>query len=324
MNREEFKESLLRGNTGEYSHMIVYCDRFDYTDIVCYVEYGENISKVIEHIKSLGSPGMFYIEEIYNYNLDLDKQLNEKRSYHIEPVEKSRKVIDVNEDSTNISEKLKKAIEFANKKHDGQTRKDGTPYMIHPLRVLKNVLKFKKSKYIENLLITACLHDTLEDTNTTYYELISEFGSEVASLVLELTSDSDMKRLLGKETYLKIKMKNMSSWALVIKLCDRLDNVIDLDTCNDIVFKDKYMLETIEIINYLINNRYLSNTHLDIIESIIDNLFRLCENDINNKIKVKEFNNYYSELGNINNRIYYLNKEFDEYINNCLQKKKIY
>ena len=117
------------------------------------------------------------------------------------------------------------------------------------------------------LIEAAYLHDTIEDTNASYYDIVKEFGPGVASIVLELTTDEDMKNELGKKRYLQIKLKNMSSWALVIKLCDRLDNVKDLNKCSK-DFINKYKKETIDIINYIKENRELSQTHKSIIKEI--------------------------------------------------------
>lgn len=309
MTKKEIMETVMMGATGEYSHCIIYCDHWDYTDSCRYVKYDENINSVIDNIKSGGSPGMFSIEEIYNYNLDLNKQLNEGRSYHIEPLGKPKKglekkekkelkqndMVNIQHDS-NISENLKKAIDYAAKMHEGQIRLTGDAYIKHPLHVMQNVLKYKKSKHIEELLISACLHDTIEDTSATYYDIVKIFGPQVASLVLELTADEDMKNALGKRQYLSIKMKNMSSWALVIKLCDRLDNVNDLLRCNDVAFKNKYINETIEIIDYLLENAKLSRTHIAIIEQIICLLLKLSKEDKEKTIKLAEFIEVCSEL----------------------------
>jgi len=162
----------------------------------------------------------------------------------------------------------KRALDYAIKMHSGQYRKGGLEYITHPIKVAEYVSKFKESHNIDVLRAASYLHDTLEDTNATYYDLVNKFGPEVASIVLELTTDKELKNLVGKTNYLKIKMKNMSSWALVIKLCDRLDNVSDLME-RDEKFRNKYVEETTEILNYLINNRILSGTHIAIIKQIL-------------------------------------------------------
>lgn len=78
------------------------------------------------------------------------------------------------------------------------------------------------------LLSSAYLHNILEDAKLTYDDLVRLFGNSIASLVLELTNDKEMVKLIGKTNYLSIKMKSMSSYALCLKLYDRLDNVSDL------------------------------------------------------------------------------------------------
>lgn len=184
------------------------------------------------------------------------------------------------------NKKVKETLEYATIMHKGQTRFDGSDYINHPIRVANYVSKFKKSKELDTLVICAFLHDTLEDTSTTYYDLINKFGIQVASIVLELTTDEDLKNEIGKEKYLKYKMKNMSSWALVIKLCDRLDNITDCKNANK-EFRNKYKKETEVIIDYLISNRKLSKTHLTIIKEILKQLSLI--NDLeNNKTKTYE------------------------------------
>lgn len=176
---------------------------------------------------------------------------------------------------------LDRAIEYATIMHEGQIRFGGVPYINHPKRVAEYVRKYKQSNNIEMLMICAYLHDTLEDTEATYYDLVNIFGPQVASIVLELTTDEDLKKEIGKERYLEIKMKNMSSWALVIKLCDRLDNISDLSNAS-IKFRKKYTKETLQIIYYLLENRELSYTQLSITKQIIitlNNLEKYIEED---------------------------------------------
>lgn len=176
---------------------------------------------------------------------------------------------------------LDKALKYATIMHEGQLRYGGVPYINHPKRVAQYVRKYKQSNSIEMLMMCVYLHDTLEDTKATYYDLVNIFGPQVASIVLELTTDEDLKKEIGKERYLEIKMKNMSSWALVIKLCDRLDNISDLENAS-IQFRQKYTKETLQIIYYLLENRELSYTQLNIIKQIIiilNNLEKYIEED---------------------------------------------
>ena len=146
--------------------------------------------------------------------------------------------------------RLIKAFNFAAKKHQGQERR-GTklPYVIHPVIVSHLISKYKaQSKHLEDLQIAALLHDTIEDTDTTYQEIEREFGPLVASLVMELTSDPVMVKELGKNKYLMQKMTKMSKYAFVLKLIDRLSNIYDQPG-------ESYARKTIQLMDHLRANR---------------------------------------------------------------------
>jgi (p)ppGpp synthase/HD superfamily hydrolase len=80
-----------------------------------------------------------------------------------------------------------KALVFATEKHSGQKRRSGEQYIEHPKRVAQLVGDN------ENMICIALLHDTLEDTNTTYEELVLEsslmIGEVIADGVKALTND---------------------------------------------------------------------------------------------------------------------------------------
>lgn len=151
-----------------------------------------------------------------------------------------------------------KAIQFATRKHRGQRRKvSGAPYITHPILVSYLVAKYKASKRFEELIAAALLHDTLEDTKTTFQELARHFSPLVVTLVQELTSDEQQIKKLGKNEYLKRKLVGLSSYALTLKLIDRLANVKDSPT-------EKYVRDTVELINHLRRYRRLSKTQAQI------------------------------------------------------------
>lgn len=171
-----------------------------------------------------------------------------------------------------VEEDRDKAFAYAQQAHDGQTRADGTPYFNHPHRVAQSVERFKKSKNLDALISAAYLHDTIEDTDTTHEDLEKMFGGLVASLVQELTSDKDQVKQHGKTEYLQQKMAGMTSYALVIKLADRLDNVQDIATAKSPSWRRKYKRETENILSYIEKNRVLSGTHQKIIRMIREKL----------------------------------------------------
>ncbi len=156
---------------------------------------------------------------------------------------------------------LENAIAFAVEKHKGVVRKgDGRPYILHPMSVLITLLAIKQSKNAFLLATAAILHDTVEDCDVTIEEIGKLFGWQVASLVDELTSDNDEIKKLGKTVYLARKMEKMSSYALCIKLVDRLDNIKDMKSMN-VSFQKKQIDSTEVIIDHIEVHRTLSKTH---------------------------------------------------------------
>lgn len=257
----QVRDMINRKSKEDYSHVLICYDKtYDYY-FPRYVTYFESVQSVIQKTVEMSDEQRIYIFEVYNYNLSIESQLSEKKACNIIPIVKKH-IIEKN---------LQLAIDYATKMHTGQKRKDGSPYIVHPMRVAKNVKQFKNSKRLDMLMMCAYLHDTVEDTEATIFDIEDNFGEEVAQIVNEVTNDNKMKNEMGKEKYLSKKMMYMSSWALVVKLCDRLDNVSDLSTAGEI-FRIKYMKETIGIISYILYTRELSNTHLAIISEILNNL----------------------------------------------------
>lgn len=126
---------------------------------------------------------------------------------------------------------LLEAIEFATIKHHGQVRKiTGEPYICHTIRVaaiadyfLDSGDKFTYPSYA----IIAILHDTIEDTDTTYEELKNKFGYFVAGVVQELTNPEklDGEKRAAYKVRINQRLTESSRLAQKLKLCDRLDNI---------------------------------------------------------------------------------------------------
>lgn len=162
---------------------------------------------------------------------------------------------------------LEEAIIFATQKHQGVVRVgDGTPYILHPLSVLFILASVKKSNNYYLLAVTAILHDVVEDCDVTLEEIAERFGHAVAALVGELTSDREAIKAMGKAEYLLDKMLHMSSYALRIKLADRLHNVSDLSSLEE-AKRNKSIKETEFILNGL-GKRHLTKSHKNLIDRI--------------------------------------------------------
>jgi (p)ppGpp synthase/HD superfamily hydrolase len=174
---------------------------------------------------------------------------------------------DYNDASESLNESALKALRVATKAHKGQFRKSGGEYIDHPKEVARFVQKFKKSNNLSALIQAAYLHDTIEDTDTTYADLVKQFGALVADMVQELTTDKAASDAIGKGEYIAGKMAKMSSWSLVVKLADRLANVQDIDT-RPADFQKKYAAQTRLALKRLRSDRYLSKTHNKIMTAI--------------------------------------------------------
>ncbi len=82
MNKEEIRELLYYGRDKGYTHMIIICDRWDYTYTTAYVSEEEDVEEVIQEKLSWGN--LYSVTEIYNYGMDLEFQLGEYRANHQE------------------------------------------------------------------------------------------------------------------------------------------------------------------------------------------------------------------------------------------------
>jgi len=119
------------------------------------------------------------------------------------------------------------ALNFAALKHRKQYRddKDKTPYINHPIN-LAHILAVEAGIEDVAILITALLHDTIEDTDTTMEDLAIHFGPRVANLVAELSDDQSPS--IGERYEAQIRKTLLySPDAKLIKLADRIANIRD-------------------------------------------------------------------------------------------------
>ncbi len=144
---------------------------------------------------------------------------------------------------------LNRAYVFSMKAHGGQTRKSGDPYFVHPLAVAALLTDLKADPAT---VVTALLHDVVEDTDVTCEEISERFGSEIASLVDGVTklSQIELKSEASKqaENLRKLIVAMAEDMrVLLIKLADRLHNMRTLHYVKDDEKRRKVALETMEI-----------------------------------------------------------------------------
>jgi guanosine-3',5'-bis(diphosphate) 3'-pyrophosphohydrolase len=120
------------------------------------------------------------------------------------------------------------ALAFAAEKHRNQRRKDveASPYINHPI-ALARVLAVEGGIADETTLIAAILHDTIEDTETTYDDLLARFGQEVADVVAEVTDDKSLPKAERKALQVK-HAPHASRRAKLVKLADKICNIRDV------------------------------------------------------------------------------------------------
>jgi len=142
---------------------------------------------------------------------------------------------------------IENAFHFAEKAHEGQTRKSGVPYFYHCIEVAKNLAEFGLDA---TTIAAGLLHDVVEDTPITSEELQKIFSTEVEHLVAGVTKIGQVK-YKGEERYLENWRKFVFTMAddvriIMIKLADRLHNAQTLQHLRPDKSK-RIALETIEI-----------------------------------------------------------------------------
>ena len=160
-------------------------------------------------------------------------------------------------------EKYIEAYRFAAEKHKGQLF-PGTDwsYVVHISMVSMEIiasLNHEEGVNGDFAVQAAILHDTIENTDTTYEELQSRFGQKIADGVLSLTKDKSVKkesRML--DSLRRIKMQHREIW--MVKLADRITNLQPPPECWDTKKRRKY-LEQAELIFKKLEyaSEYLSN-----------------------------------------------------------------
>jgi GTP pyrophosphokinase len=127
---------------------------------------------------------------------------------------------------------IKKAYVYSAKVHQGQVRKSGEPYLIHPMEVAGLLADMRLD---EASIVTGLLHDTIEDTLATKEEIAELFGGEVAELVDGVTKLSQFSPANTQEDKQAENFRKMvvamskDIRVLLVKLADRIHNMRTLD-----------------------------------------------------------------------------------------------
>ena len=122
---------------------------------------------------------------------------------------------------------IRKAYAYGMKMHEGQMRKSGEPYFTHPVAVAAILTE---QRLDDATIVTALLHDTIEDTRSTYTEVSELFGAEVAELVDGVTKLTNLQlsntESQQAENFRKLFMAmSRDLRVILVKLADRLHNM---------------------------------------------------------------------------------------------------
>ena len=122
---------------------------------------------------------------------------------------------------------IRRAYDYGLKMHDGQLRHSGEPYFSHPVAVAAILTE---QRLDDATIVTALLHDTIEDTKSTYTEVARLFGDEVAKLVDGVTKLTNLQLSSAQskqaENFRKLFMAMSEDLRVIlVKLADRLHNM---------------------------------------------------------------------------------------------------
>lgn len=122
---------------------------------------------------------------------------------------------------------IRRAYAYGMKMHEGQMRKSGEPYFTHPVAVAAILTE---QRLDDATIVTALLHDTIEDTRSTYADLAAMFGEEIAELVDGVTKLTNLQlsntESQQAENFRKLFMAmSRDLRVILVKLADRLHNM---------------------------------------------------------------------------------------------------
>lgn len=172
-----------------------------------------------------------------------------------------------------------KAADFAQRMHEGQTRRGGMPYITHPVRVATLLMVHPKAS--EELICAAFLHDVIEDCGITYELLVKEFNNSIATLVQEVSNPSKNLSGVTRAERKRIDREHIAKISFngkLIKLADRVDNLMDsigcpIDWITKYLEESKLLLEVLKGVDDDLEVDYtyalsLLNNHIELVKKV--------------------------------------------------------
>ena len=170
---------------------------------------------------------------------------------------------------------LEEVIMFASLAHDGQTMfEPKVGYVTHVVSVASNVLEAyengEETFDLDYALKVAILHDTIEDTNVTYEDIVSKYGKDIADGVRALSKDENVEKELRMMDSIR-RIKELKKEVAIVKLADRVYNIRCAPKGWSKEKKEGYLNEAKVIYKELsFANKYLANKLLTRINHYLD------------------------------------------------------
>lgn len=200
------------------------------------------------------------------------------------------------------SDKIKEAYDFAAEAHDGQMRKSGEPYICHPVEVAKILIEYGAD---DSAVISALLHDTVEDTDVTLDIIKKKFGDEIALLVDGVTKlDISKISYTSKEDQQIENIRKMllamakDIRVILIKLADRLHNMRTLSSQEDKKKREK-SLETLEVYSPLAHRLGLQSLKSELEDISLQYLDPIGYKEIQEYLQIFRNNSFFEKLKNM-------------------------
>ncbi len=183
-------------------------------------------------------------------------------------------------------EQIRAAYAYAREHHGAQLRRDGTPYITHPLQVAQIVAEMRLDS---ESIIAALLHDCIEDTDSTYEDIAKRFGVTVADVVDGVTKLTRVKYSTMEEEQMENLRKMLFAMSrdirvILIKIADRLHNMRTMEYQTPAKQKKK-AFETMEIYAPIAHRLGMQKMKWELEDLSLKYLDPVAYEDINRKLE---------------------------------------
>lgn len=209
-----------------------------------------------------------------------------------------------------IKEILWKAYEFGDRVHQGQKRKSGKPYFEHCIAVAETLASWNMDPVT---IMGGLLHDSIEDTEATYNDLVENFGDDVAQLVDGVTKLGGLQFSSREERQAGNFMKMLLSVAkdlrvIIIKFADRLHNMRTIEYMPRIK-QHRIAIETRDVYSPLAHRLGMANVKWQLDDLVFKTINPKAYNEVDKKLKstTRERERYIAKITKI------LNEELKQY-----------